>query len=137
MMHAQLTTQEGNEASTCSGAGALSDLDLLARGCCGPLDQFGAWGGRESVYVGVKGPPESRKYFMGVWKSEKEFLAGGKGKAEIDLLKVTSVQPDPGRPEVFVLNYMDSARIKQRLTFRRDDRPGDVWVEMFQLLLKM
>jgi len=142
-MHAEETLKnrgEWNEVSQDIGAASstLSDLDLLAKGCCGPLDLFGTWGNRDTVYVGVKGPQEGvKRYFVGVWKDKLEFDRGGKASPEIDLLKITSVQPDPGRTEVFVLNYLDSAKIKKRLIFRRIDRNRDVWVEMFQLLIKM
>lgn len=129
------------DAEECHGQSSvpsgLSDLALLAKGCCGPVEMFGAWGNKDSVYVGVRGPPDYKRYYLGVWKGQEPFERGCKGSPEIDLLKVTGVQPDPGRTEVFVLNYLDGHKVKKRLTFRRLDRARDVWVEMFQLLLKM
>eukprot|EP00418_Pyrodinium_bahamense_P077876 CAMPEP_0179074414 /NCGR_PEP_ID=MMETSP0796-20121207/33073_1 /TAXON_ID=73915 /ORGANISM="Pyrodinium bahamense, Strain pbaha01" /LENGTH=352 /DNA_ID=CAMNT_0020771635 /DNA_START=61 /DNA_END=1119 /DNA_ORIENTATION=+ len=140
IQHAQVEEQGESflsEGGPGSNTAPLSDLDLLAKGCCGPLDMFGSWGRRDKVYVGVRGPLEGKRHYLGVWKDKAEFEQGVKGSLEIDLLKITSVQPDPGRTEVFVLNYLDSAKIKKRLTFRRLDRARDVWVEMFQLLIKM
>ena len=51
------------------------------------------------------------------------------------MLKVQSVQADPTRTNVFVVNYFDEHRVGQRLTFRRIDRARDVWVEMLQLVI--
>jgi len=116
---------------------AISELDLLAKGCAGPLDMFGSWGSRETVYIAIRGPPDVRKFSLGVWKDKMEFERGVKAYPEIDLLRIVSVQPDPGRTEVFVMNYLDSGKVKKRLTFRRLDRARDVWVEMFQLLIKL
>ena len=44
--------------------------------------------------------------------------------------QVLSVQPDPARSEVFIINYLEKNKVKQRLTFSRIDRSRDIWVEM-------
>merc|ERR1719215_772003 len=114
----------------------VSELDLLCQACSGPLDLFGSWGKRETVYIAIHGPPASKRYQLGVYKDKNECDRKGKAQPEVDLLKVASVQPDPARPEVFVLVYVDADKIKKRLQFRRIDRARDVWVEMLQLLIK-
>jgi len=116
--------------------GFSSELDLLAKGCAGPLDMFGSWGSRTRVYVAVRGPPDMKRYFMGIWKDKSDFDKGVKPNPEIDLLRVMSVQPDPARTEVFMLQYLDQDKVKKKMQFRRLDRARDVWVEMFQLLIK-
>mmetsp|Transcript_88739 Transcript_88739/g.198405 ORF Transcript_88739/g.198405 Transcript_88739/m.198405 type:complete len:323 (-) Transcript_88739:7-975(-) len=120
-----------------SSSSNLSDLDLLAKGCCGPLELFGSWGHKENVYMGVRGPPNSKNYYLGIWKAQDTFEKGTRGNPEIDLFRVTSVTPDPSRAEVFIMCYLDERKVKKRLTFRRLDRARDVWVEMFGLLMKM
>lgn len=118
------------------GPGLKSELDILAQGCAGPLDMFGSWGSKEQVWVSVDGPPEAKKYCLGVWKDRGEYEKGVKPQHEVILLKVLSVQPDPNRPEVFMLQYLDPDKVKKRLQFRRIDRARDVWVEMLQMLIK-
>lgn len=113
----------------------LTELELLARGCAGPLEMFGSWGSREDVYLAVRGPPDQKKYIVGIWESQLQSERGAKPTEEIEVLKVQGVQPDPGRGEVFLLNYVQADRSKSRATFRRVDRSRDVWVEMFQLLI--
>mmetsp|Transcript_84150 Transcript_84150/g.223425 ORF Transcript_84150/g.223425 Transcript_84150/m.223425 type:complete len:362 (-) Transcript_84150:68-1153(-) len=131
-------TNEMEGGTESHGQGGMSDLELLAKGCCGPLEMFGAWGAKETVFIGVRGPPNSKRYYLGVWKNQESFeRAFNKGSPEIDLLRVTSVQPDPGRTEVFAVNYLDGHKVKKKLTFRILDRNRDVWVEMFMLLIKM
>merc|ERR1719264_2016014 len=116
----------------------LSELDLLCKGCQGPLDMFGSWRSQDQVFVAVMFPPESKRYILGIWKDKADYERGVKANPEIDLLKIISVQQDPGRSEVFVMNYIESGtKAKKRLTFRRLDRARDVWVDMFQLLIKL
>mmetsp|Transcript_18093 Transcript_18093/g.52714 ORF Transcript_18093/g.52714 Transcript_18093/m.52714 type:complete len:348 (-) Transcript_18093:437-1480(-) len=114
----------------------MSELDLLAKGCTGPVDMFGKWGSRDTVYISVKGPPEVKRYCLGVWKDRGDIGQSLKALHIIDLLKIVSVQPDPGRNEVFVITFMTAEKTKKRLTFRRLDRSRETWVDMFQLLIK-
>lgn len=135
MLRQQIQKVE-KEATMRAPGEAFSNLELLAKGCAGPLDIFGSWGNKQTVYVAVM-TSEKKKYQFGVWKDKGDFDRGSKANPEIDLLKIISVQPDPGRAEVFVLNYVDDSKMKKRLTFRRIDRARDVWVDMFQLIIKM
>lgn len=116
-----------------------SELGLLMSACEGPLEIFGAqWaklGAHSLVYVGVLGPPASRRFVLGLWDDKYSFEARKHARQEVDLLRVESVQSDPIRNHVFVVAYYDENRIRQTLTFRRRDRARDVWVEILQLLV--
>jgi len=118
----------------------MSELELLVKGCAGPVDKFGSWGSRSTVYVGVQGPPDAKKFTLGIWRNQGDFASGAKPDTEVDLLKVLSVQPDPHprRSEVFVIQYVDPAdKLKKRLTLKRIDRSRDVWVEILTKLIKL
>lgn len=115
----------------------LSKVELFAKGCAGPLDQFGSWGRRDSVWIAVRGPPDQKRYTLCIYKDESSCNKGGNPEVEVELLKVLSVQPDPARSEVFIINYLEKNKVKQRLTFSRIDRARDIWVEMLTLLITM
>jgi hypothetical protein len=118
----------------------MSEVELLVRGCAGPVDKFGSWGSRSTVYVAVQGPPDVKKFALGIWRSQGDFASGAKPDMEVELLKVLSVQPDPHprRSEVFVIQYVDPAdKLKKRLTLKRIDRSRDVWVEILTKLIKL
>lgn len=115
-----------------------TELEMITHGCHGPLDLFSGLGKTDTVHVAVHGPPQSKHWSFCVYQDEHD--AGQKAHAlyEVDLLKVQSVQPDPGRTNVFVVTYYSKdsgARSSQKLVFRRIDRARDVWVEMLQLLV--
>lgn len=114
----------------------LTGVDLLMQGCKGHLDQFGSWGTHSQVFLAVKGPPDLKKVSICVYKEEREFEKGAKPTTEVDLLKILSVQPDPGRPEVFIINFVDKGKTQQRLHFRRIDQSRDYWVEVLTCLIK-
>lgn len=114
----------------------LSELELLARSCAGRLELFGDWGKIVSVFVAVLGPPQQKKHVLGVWEDQLQYQKGVRPKNEIDLMKVLSVQPDPARPEVFLVNSVKADKTRTLSTFRRVDRSRDVWVEMISLLIK-
>lgn len=113
----------------------LSEVELLAKGCAGPLEKFGAMGAKDRCYMAIIGPPRKKKFGLQVWKTEKDCKDGKPHTDEVDLLKITSVAADPSRPEVFVVNYMDEHKARASLKFNRVDRSRDVWVEMMQLLV--
>eukprot|EP00933_Yihiella_yeosuensis_P050014 TRINITY_DN47778_c0_g1_i1.p1 TRINITY_DN47778_c0_g1~~TRINITY_DN47778_c0_g1_i1.p1 ORF type:complete len:366 (-),score=83.11 TRINITY_DN47778_c0_g1_i1:184-1281(-) len=115
----------------------MSKLELMAQGCAGPLDMFGSWGRSSTVWAVVRGPPHGKKYTLCIYKDEKSMKKGDSPTSEIPLLKVLSVQPDPARSEVFILNYVDANKVKKRDVFRRVDRGRDVWVEMLTILITM
>lgn len=114
---------------------AMSKLEMMVKGCAGPVDMFGSWGMSSTVWIAIDGPPSRKKHTLCIYKDEKSKLKGAAPTTEIDLLKILSVQPDPGRPEYFILNYVDASKVKKRMTFRRVDRARDVWVEMFTILI--
>lgn len=115
----------------------LSELALLAKGCFGPLHQFGTMGFKSQVYVGVLGPPRRKKFALHIWESEHDFRDDKPSKQEIDLLRIYAVSPDPGRPEVFTIIAQDKQdkTAKKKLLFQRIDRSRDVWVELLQILV--
>lgn len=113
-----------------------SEVELLMRGCSGPLETFGKWGSRERVYVAARGPPAHKRYTLGIWPDRNSHDKGKSLTEEIDLLKVQSVQPDPSRDEVFIISYVQLDKVKKRMTFARVDRSRDVWVEMLYLLIR-
>jgi len=117
--------------------GEMSDLEVLMQSCSGPLDLFQGLGNADTVYAAIVGPPHQRKYVLGLWASEREFEIKAKPLQEVDMLRIRSVQADPARANVFLISYFDKDRVSQALTFRRIDRPRDVWVQMLHLLIKM
>jgi len=129
----QKTLHESSPEKSQAGD-SIWTMEHLAKACSGELDLFGSWGSKQRVYVAIHG---IRKYQFGVWKDKSEFDRGAKANPDIDLLKIISVQPDPHRTEVFVLNYRDDMKLNRRLVFRRIDRTRDVWVDMFQMVIKM
>jgi len=113
-----------------------SEIDLLARGCVGPLEMFGTWGRRNAVYAAVLGPPAERKYVLALWNDEHEFRKHQRSTKELELLRIESVMPDPNRDNVFIINYVDKDKRRQRFNFQHLDRNRDVWVEMLTLLIR-
>lgn len=119
-----------------SGGKPMSEMEILKESCAGPLELFEGLGKTSNVYLSVLGPPSSRRWVLGLWGDEHDFRNKRHPMAEIDLLRIQSVQADPTRHHVFVLNYFDEARVRQAYTFRRIDRARDVWVEIIHLLVQ-
>jgi len=115
----------------------MDDVEVLMQSCSGPLDLFQGLGNADTVHAAIVGPPHQRKYVLGLWASEREFEIKAKPLQEVEILRIRSVQADPARANVFVISYFDKDRVSQVLTFRRIDRPRDVWVQMMHLLIKM
>mmetsp|Transcript_108320 Transcript_108320/g.316882 ORF Transcript_108320/g.316882 Transcript_108320/m.316882 type:complete len:359 (+) Transcript_108320:101-1177(+) len=113
----------------------ISEIELLARGCVGPLHKFGTLGAKSVTYVGVLGPPRRKKFALHMWDSESDFRSDKPAREEIELLRVSAVAPDPGRPDVFTLSYFDKEKKSQKMVFQRIDRGRDVWVELLQILV--
>lgn len=134
-MKSQTSMEKKEEGGSATEMKPLSELDILAKGCSGALQKFGSWGRTDDVYLSVLCPPERKKHTLGLWKNESDCEFRKDPQDEIDLLKVLSVQPDAGRTDVFLLNYVNSGKIKSRHTFRRVDRSRDVWVEMLSMLI--
>jgi len=113
-----------------------NEAQMVAQACAGGLDMFRGMGNADSVHVAVVGPPLQKKYTFCVWESLSHFEKQQKAQEEVDLLRIRSVQADPGRSNVFHINYVDSNRITRQLSFRRIDRSREVWIELLQLLIK-
>lgn len=113
----------------------LSEMEVLKQACTGPLELFEGLGKTHTIFAAVIGPPASRRWILGVWNAQKDFEEKKHAIMEIDLLKIQSVQPDPARHHVFVINCFDESRVRKALTFRRIDRARDVWVEILHLLV--
>jgi len=123
------------QLSKVSEGGEQSEIALLAKGCFGPLEQFGSMGSKHGIYVGVIGPPRRKKFAFHIWSSEKACQNDKAPDESIDLLRVSAVAPDPKRPDVFLLSYVDKDKRQQKATFNRIDRGRDVWVELLSILV--
>lgn len=112
-----------------------SEIALLAKGCFGPLEQFGSWGAKNGIYVGVLGPPRRKKFSLHIWDTERDYQQDKPPKECIEMLRISAVSPDPKRSDVFMLKYLDKDKHPQTATFNRVDRGRDVWVEMLHILV--
>lgn len=117
------------------GSGA-SELEILKKASTGPLELFEGLGKTTHCFVAVLGPPKSRRWMIAFWHAERDYEANRPPFLEVNLLKVQSVQSDPSRHHVFVINYFDEARVGQTLTLRRIDRARDVWVEILHAVVQ-
>jgi len=132
-----LVRQQLKKAQMKPGKEGASQMDVLKEACSGPLESFegSRLGQTQAVYVAVVGPPISRRWVMGIWRDQRDFLEKKRAIKEVPLLKIQSIQADQKRNHVFVVNFFDDARNRQTLTFRRVDRNRDVWVEILHLLV--
>lgn len=110
-------------------------LLFLGKACGGPMDRFGTFGEKVTSYLGIRGPPKARRFAMGFWKDERQFEADKDPWEEIDILRITGVKPDPGRPEVFFIYYIDDNRVRQSVACRRVDRTREVWVKLLTMFI--
>lgn len=115
----------------------LNPAQALAMGIKGNLEMFAALGTHTKVYVAMLGPPAQKKFIFAVFEDEKTYSKGGKPTMEVELMKILSVQEDPSRPDVFLVNYVDSRKNRERLSFRRVDLPTSTWVELITKLIKL
>jgi len=113
----------------------LSEMELLQKACSGPLEMFEGLGQTRSVYVAVIGPPTRKRWALAIWPDSAHYQKKHSPIKEIDLLKVESIQADPARHHVFVVNFFDKQKVRETLSFRRTDRARDVWVEILLLLV--
>jgi len=134
LVRLQLAKARG-EGKLLHGEG-MSEFEVLRQACAGPLELFEGLGKTSNIYVSIGGPPTSRRWNLGVWKDIHDFHAKKPPMKEVDLLRIQSVQADPTRHHVFVINCYDESRVRQALTFRRTDRARDVWVEVIRLLVQ-
>jgi len=114
---------------------SMSEMEVLMQAGGGPVETFGSFGSTTRRYCGVMGPPLSRRFFLGIWKDQQEYEGHVDAQQEIDVLKIHSVQADPGRSDVFVISYFDQHRVSKKLTCRIIDRPVKLWVEMLHLII--
>merc|ERR1719324_491005 len=94
----------------------------------------------------VTGPPQEKKYTLRLWDKEthgdkhQKAKSGDKDapepKFEVSVMRITSVQADPGRSDIFRITYVDKSKLHQHLTLRRVDRSRDAWIELLQELIK-
>lgn len=130
-----LVRQQLKKAKGRHGQEGVSEMDVLKEACAGPLELFEGLGQTQKVYVAVIGPPTTRRWVLGVWRDQRDFEERRRPVTEAALLKIQSIQADPQRNHVFVVNCYDESRVRQSLTFRRVDRNRDVWVEILHLLV--
>mmetsp|Transcript_46774 Transcript_46774/g.84459 ORF Transcript_46774/g.84459 Transcript_46774/m.84459 type:complete len:342 (+) Transcript_46774:120-1145(+) len=114
------------------GLGDMSKLEIACRVTAGPLDLFGSWGTRKRVWMHVRMPSDGqKKYWLEIYQDERH-VDQKAPEVQVDLLKVQSVQADPGRDDVFIINYVDQKKVQRRLTFARVDRPRNSWVDLLK-----
>jgi len=113
------------------GAPAEGQLHTLASACTGPVDYFSYFGVATPGQLAMVGPPARRRWMLGFWKDPADFSRAS--DVEVDLMRISSVQEDPGRSEVFVVSYLDANRVESRILFRRTDRARDVWVHLLTM----
>jgi len=135
MLQQQLQKADSGKTADDKPQEQLSELALLAKGCFGPLHTFGLMGSKSQVYVGVLAPPRRKKFALHIWDNEKDFREDKPSKQEIELLRIASVSPDPNRPDIFIVTYVDKDKRSHKATFQRIDRSRDVWVELLQILV--
>lgn len=114
---------------------AGEQLDILARACTGPMQLFSSWGEPSPGILSILGPPQRRRWTLGIWKDSYELKNAHRGVTEVDLMRVTAVQADPGRSEVFSISYVDNNRVQDSLLMRRTDRSRDLWVELLTMMV--
>lgn len=121
----------------------VSEQEVLKQACTGPLELFGlgGLGVATGVLMSVRGPPTSRRWTLELVQeldnAESMTRFRKRLDKDIDITKIASVQEDPARDEVFVINYYDEFHMMQTLTFRRVDRHRDVWVKVLCLLCQV
>jgi len=130
-----LVRQQLKKAKHKQGEEGASEMDVLKEACTGPLELFEGLGQTQKVFVAIVRPPMSKGLAMGIWKDQRDFADRKSPVQEIALLKILSIQADPQRNHVFVVNCYDQSRVRQSLMFRRVDRNRDVWVEILHLLV--
>lgn len=132
-----LVQQQLKKVSIAAGKHGAFSMDVLKQSCAGPLELFdtSGLGKKRTVYVAVTGTPMSRRWILGIWRDERAFAEGRNPVQEVGLLKIQSIQADPNRSHIFVMNFFDQVRQCHILIFRRIDRNRDVWVEILQLLV--
>lgn len=114
---------------------SLTETDVLKKACSGPLELFEGLGKTEPVYVAIIGPPVSKRWTMGIFRHIKDYEQQKRPFKEVDVLRIQSVPGDPERKNVFVINYFDDNKVRNKLTFRATNQPRDVWIEMLVRLL--
>jgi len=126
----------GKQGAGASAAAEHSDTLLLKQACAGSLDLFEGFGAMRRIFCGVRGPPDSRGWVLGIWNDKEEYDRLARGIKEIDLRRIKCVGADPQRSNVFVIVYYDERKEQQKLMLRIIDLNRDVWVHMLHLMIK-
>lgn len=130
------TNQPGSQAPD-QRSKLQSELDVLVKAASGPLNKPSEIFGRlHEVYVDVVGPPQFPRYFFRIFKNEKDRNSGKAPEAEIDILRILGLSPDPVREGYFAMKYADKDENIIVVFFERIDRARDVWIEQLDLLVK-
>merc|ERR1712217_723092 len=114
---------------------APAETDILKEGCSGPLVMISGWGNSSKVFAAVRGPPERKKYALGIWDSAKDFDNNVEPKAEIELRSVVSVVPHASNNLAMVLHYKDHMKRVVHRSFERVDRSIEIWIELLMVLV--
>jgi len=112
-------------------------MRVLARGCSGPVEVVGSWGGKGKTHLAVLSPPESKKVSLGFWSEGANWSGGDPPKKEIILTRVRGVAPHPQKDDAFVISHCPSPQTKEDIMMYSLDRNRQVWVESLSMLVKM
>jgi len=115
---------------------APSQLEVSAWACTGPVVVWSQLGSRREAFLGVRGPPTTGDWQLGVWLDRESFEKGMDAFESINLLRVVAVQAEPSRSDMFIVVYMLTRTQKQRLVCQRLDRSREVWVEMLKVVVQ-
>lgn len=131
-----LVQQQLKKAQMNCGHEGASQMDVLKEASVGPLELFEGYGKMRNVYAAVIGPPIAGKWFLGIWKSQRDYEDMAPAFKEVSLLRIQSTQEDLKRSHVFIVNFFDQhSRVPETLTFRSVDRSRDVWVNILHKLV--
>jgi hypothetical protein len=135
LVQQEMRKAKGELSQDAHGQHDFSPLDVQKKACAGPLEIFERLGKTKNVYAAVIGPPVSKHWILGLWNEQKDYESHQTAIEQIDVLRIQSVQADPIRNHVFRIYFFDQWKVHQSMTFRRVDKPRDVWVECLLLLV--
>lgn len=135
MQRALNEAEEAVASRELHAGGDMAEIERLMQACSGPAEVFGTLGHTSRYYLGVKGPPFSRRFLVGLWADQAEYDNQADAVQECDLTKVTSIQTDPSRTDIFVIGYTDHNGLMKKWRCQIVSRKATVWVELFHRLI--
>jgi len=112
-----------------------TEVEALSEAFAGPVEEVGAFGWNTKAYLGILGPPASKRHMLCTWDSKDHYKDRRTPAFEISLLRIVGVQPDPRGSKGFLVNIVKEDKSKERLQFEAVDRSRTVWVELLTLII--